>query len=229
METNIKLPEIIERRSFHVRELRAGTNGEKPTIEGYAAVFNEQSEDLGGFIEVIEPGFFDDVIEQDVRALWNHDDDSVLGRTRAGTLELKQDEIGLYQITYPPVVEPDAARWAQDVMISIRRGDVSQMSFAFIAKSMGRGDATDGDEWMRVEGKTIRFLKKGGCKELLDVSPVTYPAYPQTNVSASTRSRFEQFASTQQPTAPGGAESGDDERQAAARRRTLAMMQMELD
>lgn len=222
-----KTTELIERRFFSVRELRAGLSGDnKPTIEGYAAVFNQQSDDLGGFIEVIEPGFFDDVLEQDVRALWNHDDDSVLGRTKAGTLELKQDETGLYQITYPPVVPPDAATWAQDAMISIRRGDVDQMSFAFIVKSTGSGDAVDGDEWQRLDGKTIRFLKAGGCRELLDVSPVTYPAYPQTNVSVSTRSRFEQF--DRQPTAPGGAVSGEDERQAAKRLRMLELMKMEL-
>jgi uncharacterized protein len=216
----------IERRSFSVRELRAGQNGEKPTIEGYAAVFGEQSDDLGGFIEIIEPGFFDDCLDQDVRALWNHNDDHVLGRTLAKTLELRQDETGLYQITYPPVFPPDAAQWAQDALVTIRRGDVNQMSFAFITKNQNRGDAVDGDEWMRIEGKTIRVLKKGGCRELLDVSPVTYPAYPQTNVSANTRSRFEKFNG--QPAVPGGAELGEDDSQAASRRRMLELMHMDL-
>ena len=148
-------PDFMERRSFRARELRATSSGDKPVIEGYAAVFNQQSEDLGGFIEVIEPGFFDDVLDQDVRSLWNHDINCVLGRTAAGTLELNQDETGLFQRTYPPVTPPDATSWAQDAMVSIKRGDVNQMSFSFYVKSMARGDAIDGDEWMRVDGKTI--------------------------------------------------------------------------
>jgi HK97 family phage prohead protease len=217
----------IERRAFHVREVRAAQNGDKPTIEGYAAVFGQQSEDLGGFIEIIEAGFFDDVLDQDVRALWNHDDDHVLGRTKSGTLELKQDATGLYQVTYPPVVPPDAAQWAQDALVTIKRGDVDQMSFAFMVKRQSLGDGMDGDEWMSVDGKTIRVLKKGGCKELLDVSPVTYPAYTQTNVSANTRSRFEQFQGQQKPSEPGGADTGDDDIQADRRRRILQLMEAE--
>jgi HK97 family phage prohead protease len=194
----------IERRTVVIQELRA-KDGEKPTMEGYAARFNMPA-DLGYFIEIIEPGFFDEVLGNDVRALWNHDANYVLGRISASTLELKQDDNGLYQVTYPPVVEPLAARWAQDAMVSVKRGDVKEMSFAFTVKSRWRGDPADGDEWIRRDGKTYRFLKKGGCRELFDVSPVTYPAYSQTSVSASTRSRFEQFEKELNPGGPGASE-----------------------
>jgi HK97 family phage prohead protease len=187
-----KLPEI-EQRTFQVSELRAGEKDGKPVLEGYAAVFGEYSQDLGGFVEIIDPGFFDSVIDGDVRSLWNHDPNKVLGRTAAGTLEISQDEKGQFQRTYTPVVPPDAATWAQDAMVSIKRGDVSQQSFAFRVKHTWNGDDVDGDEWYVLGDMIVRRLKKGGCKELLDVSPVTYPAYPQTNVSASTRSRFETF------------------------------------
>lgn len=181
----------IERRTISVLELRA-QDGEKPTMEGYAGRFNMPA-DLGYFTEIIEPGFFDNVLDNDVRSLWNHDANYVLGRVSSGTLELKQDDTGLYQVTYPPVVEPLAAQWAKDLMVSVKRKDVKEMSFAFMVKRRGLGDEVDGDEWIRRDGKTYRFLKKGGCRELFDVSPVTYPAYSETSVSASTRSRFEQF------------------------------------
>lgn len=192
----------VERRTYDVTEIRAGENDGKPVIEGYAAVFNEYSGDLGGFVEIIDPGFFDEVIDGDCRSLWNHDPNMILGRTLAGTLEIKQDEKGLYQRTYPPVVEPDATSWAKDALVSIRRGDVTQQSFAFRVKSTWRGDAVDGDEWYVVGDLVVRRLKKGGCKELLDVSPVVYPAYPQTSVSASTRSRFDKFQESIRGQAP---------------------------
>ena len=183
----------VERRTFALKELRASTKDDKPVLEGLSAVFGQYSEDLGGFVEIIEPGFFDNVLENDVRSLMNHDPNRVLGRTKAGTLQIEQQADGLFQRTFPPVVEPDAAQWAKDLMVSVRRGDIDQQSFGFIVKNTYRGDAEDGDEWYVLGDKIIRRLKKGGCKELLDVSVVTYPAYPQTSVSANTRSRYQQF------------------------------------
>lgn len=202
---NVKKPkqdEIVETRTFHVKEFRATTKDDKTVLEGLASVFNEYSQDLGGFVEIIEPGFFDEVMENDVRSLMNHDPNYVLGRTKSGTLEIEQREDGLFQRTYPPVVEPEAAQWAKDLMVSIRRGDIDQMSFAFIVKATYRGDAVDGDEWYVLGDKIIRRLKKGGAKELLDVSIVTYPAYLQTNVSANTRSRFDEFKESLQRLEP---------------------------
>ena len=197
-----KPTDIIERRTVRAKELRASTKDDKHVLEGLASVFGEYSEDLGGWVEIIEPGFFDEVMDDDVRSLLNHDPNYVLGRTKSGTLEIEQRDDGLFQRTYPPVQDPDATQWAKDLMVSVRRGDINQMSFGFIVKSTYRGDPVDGDEWYVLGDKIVRRLKKGGAKELLDVSVVTYPAYPQTSVSANTRSRFEEFRQSIQGQAP---------------------------
>lgn len=159
-----------EERSFDI-ELRVEMQDGNPKIEGVAAVYNNWSEDLGYFREMIEPGFFDDVLKGDTRALWNHNADMVLGRTKAGTLKLEDTERGLGISIDPP--DTQAGR---DAMVSIKRRDVTQMSFAFQIKP-------GGDEWIREkDGKIKRVLKRGGAARLFDVSPVTYPAYPKTSV-----------------------------------------------
>lgn len=166
-------PEGLERRTVRLVELRVqGEGDEEPRIAGYAAVFSQLSEDLGGWREIIQPGFFDQVLEDDVRALWNHNADMVLGRTRSGTLALRQDDQGLRIEIQPP-----ATQWARDALVTMDRGDVDQASFAFRVRP-------DGDRWdMRDDGTVIRTLLAGGCARLYDVSPVTYPAYPQTSMS----------------------------------------------
>ena len=193
----------IERR-YVLGELRAIEEG-TPRIVGYAARFNQLSEVLGNFREQIAPGFFDGVEQDDVRALFNHDPNYVLGRTTAGTLRLSQDENGLAVDITPPDTQ-----WARDLLTSIKRGDVSQMSFAFTV-------AENGDKWEKVEGGWIRTLLRK--KRVLDVSPVTYPAYPQT--SAAARSKIETLQHEVTPSdqaAPGGAEDTVKARQAARRR-----------
>lgn len=146
--------------------------GAAPKIIGHAAVFNRDSEDMG-FIERVAPGAFARAIaeKQDVRALWNHDRNYVLGRTASGTLALSEDSEGLrYEIDAPDV------QWARDLHVSIQRGDVTQSSFAFSVVS---------EEWRKDDaGKWTRTLKD---VDLYDVSPVTYPAYPDTDVSARMR------------------------------------------
>ena len=156
------------------RETRLGTmevrsdDGEN-RISGYAAVFNQLSENLGGFREQIEPGAFDDVLNDDVRALYNHEPHLILGRTTAGTLQLDTDSTGLsYRI------DPPDTRYAQDLLISIKRGDVTQSSFAFRIED----DSWDEDD----DGRLVRTIKR--FKRLYDISPVTYPAYPDTTVAA---------------------------------------------
>ncbi len=163
----------IENRAFVIKEMRvaAGSNQE-PIIEGYAAIFGVYSQNLGGFREIIQKGAFSESIGQDdIRALWNHDANYVLGRNKSGTLELSEDEKGLRIKITPP-----DAQWAKDLVQSIKRGDVDQMSFAF---------ETISDDWHKEEGQIVRELIKA---KLYDVSPVTYPAYTQTSVSA--RSAF---------------------------------------
>jgi len=154
----------IERR---ISEIRVADNKRKLT--GYAAVFDKESEDLGGFVETIAPGAFSSVLAKnpDVRALINHDPNLVLGRTLAGTLLLREDEKGLLvEITLPDT------QVARDLAVSIERGDVSQMSFAF-------GDVDD--EVQKINGRFHRRILSIG--RLYDVSVVTYPAYPDTSVA----------------------------------------------
>lgn len=147
---------------------------ERILITGHAAVFNQLSEPLGfwyRFQEKIEPGAFANVLNNDVRALFNHDDNLILGRTTNGTLELSEDEIGLFVR-----IEPPDTQLGRDVLSSIRRKDITQMSFAFTV-------AEDGETWFEDEyHNVIRTIKK--VERLYDVSPVTFPAYPQTDVSA---------------------------------------------
>lgn len=168
-----KKPEL-ERRNFPVSELRAVTDDKGLRhISGYAAVFNSLSEDLGGFREKIAPGCFTRALkEDDVRALWNHNSDCVLGRTKSGTLRLSEDAHGLKIECDPP-----DAQWARDLMASIERGDVDQMSFGFIVRQYP--DGSRGATWAVEEGQDVRTLTD---VELFDVSPVTFPAYPDTEV-----------------------------------------------
>ena len=134
-------------------------------LEGYAAVFNSET-DLGHFREVIKPGAFDDVMNNDVRALINHDPNLILGRTENGTLELSTDERGLkYR------VKLGNQQYAKDFYESVKRGDISQSSFAFTIKDQS---------WN--EERTVRSVDK--VRQLLDVSPVTYPAYAAATVQA---------------------------------------------
>lgn len=168
----------IERRFMHQPELRAEEGEETSKIIGYGSVFNLRSENLGGFREIIAPGAFDSVLDDDVRALFNHDSNFVLGRSKAGTLKLSTDPVGLrYEIDAP------TTQTIRDLVIApMKRGDIDQSSFGF---SVARG----GEEWDEDdEGVIVRTITK--VQRLYDVSPVTYPAYP--DASAATRN-FEAF------------------------------------
>jgi phage head maturation protease len=75
------------------------------------------------------------------------------------------------------------------VITPMERGDIREMSFAWITKRRDAGDSVDGDEWVKLgNGKFKRLLKRNGCKEILDASIVTYPAYKSTDVSIAQRS-----------------------------------------
>ncbi|MCC6147412.1 MAG: HK97 family phage prohead protease, partial [Anaerolineaceae bacterium] len=116
----------IERRSFGIKEVRvASREGGGKKITGYSAVFNSLSEDLGGFYERIQQGAFTKTLQEaDIRALFNHDPNYPLGRVKANTLRLAEDEIGLgIEIDLPDT------QYASDLAVSIERGDVDQMSF----------------------------------------------------------------------------------------------------
>lgn len=203
----------MERR-FFASELRAetgqGDGGQAARLAGYAAVFDQLSVVLYGmFRERIERGAFAGTLGDDVRALWNHDTNLPLGRTKAGTLTLDEDGHGLRV-----EIDPPATSWGQDAVESIRRGDVDQMSFAFDVLE----DTWDQDD----QGVLIRTLRK---IKLYEVSPVTFPAYTGTTVSA----RADNGALGDMPAIPerfgrtgagGGAEDG---------RAAIAVMRRRLD
>lgn len=140
-------------------------NKETREVEGHAAIFNSYA-DLGYFSEIIEPGAFREAIAvSDIRALFNHDPNHLLGRTKSGTLTVWEDEKGLaYKFTMPDS--------RTDLIEMMERGDLDASSFAFTIK-----DA----EWRIENGKDVRVIKK--VERLYDVSPVTYPAYEDTDVA----------------------------------------------
>ena len=143
-------------------------------MTGYAIVFNSPSVDLGGFTEIIAPEAVDRTVDggADVRALVDHDTAKIIGRTRAGTLQLRKDQRGL-KVT----IEPDLAiSYASDIMRSVARGDVSGMSFGFRVLE---------DTW-NYDGKLP--LRTVNDMDISEVSIVTFPAYQATDVQAAIRS-----------------------------------------
>jgi HK97 family phage prohead protease len=169
----------VEKRMFDAEALTVHRrdDGKSPMMRGHAAVFNELSGDLGGFREQIIPGAFAEAIEaDDVRALINHDSNFVLGRNRAGTLAMREDARGLAVEITPP----DTA-FARDLIVSMERGDVTQMSFAFRIRP-------NGEDWAKNDdGVWVRSVKR---VRLYDVSVVTYPAYTQTDVAMRSLDAF---------------------------------------
>ena len=136
MEQRKKNNNNIERRNFATIELRAEPESRKVT--GYAAVFDSYSEEMWGFREKIARGAFDNVLNDDVRALFNHDPNFVLARSKSGTLRMSIDERGLkYEFEAPNT------QAGNDLLESIRRGDVDQSSFAF---------SVDTEEWRDTDG-----------------------------------------------------------------------------
>lgn len=154
-------------------DLRAETRDDGAMVlAGYAAIYDTETVIAGMFRESIAPGAFTEAVARDdVRALFNHDPNVVLGRTVSGTLRLDADGTGLrYEVTLNPA---DAEH--QRVWQMVARGDVSQSSFGFEVEAQEwRDTGTAGTLPLRV----IRSAK------LYDVSPVTYPAYAQTTVTA---------------------------------------------
>lgn len=156
-------------------KLETRDSPDNPKITGYAAVFNKRSQILGNFREVIDRRAFDAHLatNPDVIGKFNHSDDMVLGRTSAGTMRLSVDEYGLrYEI------DPPNTSYANDLLESMRRGDIRNSSFAFYA---------DDEDWDvdSNTGENIRTIKQA---RLIDCSPVTAPAYP--DATSQVRSMF---------------------------------------
>lgn len=160
----------LERRSFS--DLTA--DGRK--IVGYAVVFNQPSQDLGGFVEVFEPSAVDRTLAErlDVRALVNHDPSQVLGRTTAGTLRLAKDARGLRV-----EIDPPDTTSGRDILASVGRGDVTGMSLAF------RVVQPHGERFEQRAGGLTRIVSDA---VILETSVVTFPAYQTTDAQVALRS-----------------------------------------
>ena len=164
----------IEERRTHLGTVEFRAKGDKLMAAGHAAVFNKLSQNLGGFVEQVAPGAFAKTIqEQDIRGLFNHDENQVLGRLAPGTLRLEEDGVGLgYEIDLPDTTA------GRDVAKLLERGDISGSSFGF---------RTIDDEWGETpEGFPLRTLRQ---VSLRDVGPVTFPAY--TDSTSALRSLAE--------------------------------------
>nr|DAK72104.1 MAG TPA: prohead serine protease [Caudoviricetes sp.] len=146
--------------------------GEDLYIEGYFSVFNSSYPILDGVEEQIAPGAFADTLGGDIRALINHDTSLVLGRTKSGTLTLREDNRGLWGSVRINPEDQDAV----NLYRRVQRGDVDQCSFGFFIEAETREVLEDG---------TVRYTINK--VRLLEVSVVTFPAYEETSVSARGR------------------------------------------
>ena len=165
----------LDLAEFRMAQLEDGTK----VLEGYAAVFDSLSEDLGGFREKIARGAFKGALkDSDARMLYNHNDDYPLARQSNGSLELKEDKKGLY-------VRAKMPKWADWIVESIELGNVDKMSFGFWVGE---------DVWEHDEN--IRTITR--VAELVEVSPVVFPAYPATNIDVALRSLEESKKSTEE-------------------------------
>lgn len=163
--------DIRQQRSVST-EFKTRSEGDDKYIEGYFVVFNDIYEMWEGATESVAPGAFDNTLSDDIRALVNHDSTLVLGRTAAHTLELTQDERGLFGRIKINPNDSDA----MNLYARVQRGDVSQCSFGFDILSEETDFRDDGSvHW------TIKDVK------LYEVSCCTFPAYEATSINARKR------------------------------------------
>lgn len=193
---------------------RAEDEPGRTVIEGYALRFNEETV-IGyapwGFREVIRPGAFTAAVNRDdVRALFNHDPNLILGRNVAKTLMLAEDERGLkYEI------DPPKTSYATDLLESIGRGDVTGSSFSFRAtKEIWTEPAAGSDDL------PLREIVEA---ELYDVAPCTYPAYDVTSVAVAARAAATAAAEARQRLAEPAPTANEDPAIAEQRARALAL------
>lgn len=152
-------------------EFREAGENNGLTLSGYAARFNSMA-DIWGWKEMVRPGAFKKCLANspDVRFLFNHKPSLIFGRTKAGTLKLNEDATGLHFDNSLPDTQS-----AKDLHLSIKRGDISQCSFAFFNATRIVSTLEDGT-----------ILEELVEMDIDDVSAVTYPAYPETEVIART-------------------------------------------
>jgi HK97 family phage prohead protease len=213
----INLPDRESRFLSASVELRATAESEAtPKVRGYAAKFDSASENLGSdqyqFREIIKQGAFDDVLNDDVRALFNHESSAILARSKngEGSLKIGTDDIGLWYEFEAPDTQV-----GRDLVTSLKRGDVDQSSFSFTVDK-------DGQDWRESkegDGPTMITRTITKIKRLFDVSPVTYPAYPDATVALR---NLQEFKSSE---IPNKEEKSSTEEQADTRRKRAELLE----
>ena len=179
---SLQKSEGFERRFFNQAEMRVDEENPRRVV-GYASVFNSLSEDLGGFREQVSTSAFEDVMGDNVVALINHDMNYPLARTDNGSLKLSVDSKGLrYAFDIP-----DGLSYGNDLLINLKSGNIYESSFGFIVEE---------DSWERKDGEPIRTIEK--VSRLIDVSPVTVPAYKGTSVSTVAKRNLSLYKETQE-------------------------------
>lgn len=160
-----------EKRYFQIESVRASqSDSGNKMISGYAAVFEKFSQVIFNFKEKISKGaFVESILNGDIRALWSHNTDQVLGRTTSKTLRLREDDHGLFfELDLPDT------QMGNDAYTLIKRGDVSGMSFGFTVEKESWEQGKDGQPHVRTLEKV----------NLFEVSPTAFPAYEATSVQA---------------------------------------------
>lgn len=165
-----KSKDIIERAFCAGLEVRNASDGTGPVVlRGYAAKFDSVYS-MGWYTEEVARTAFDNADMTDVRILFNHDSNQILGRTKSGTARVGVDENGLWY-------EVDLPESAAALREAIQRGDIDQSSWGFMLRNTSE---SDGEEWGRRNGRPHRILKD--VSVVFDASPVTFPANPDTSV-----------------------------------------------
>lgn len=150
---------------------RAEDDDAEKVIEGYFALYEQETELFDGVFEIISKGAFDNTLSNDIRALWNHNTQYVLGRSKNGSLQLQADEKGLFGIIKLPNTQ-----YAEDLHELVKRGDIDQCSFGF-----------------NILDEDLEELASGGYRwrikeiDLHEISVVTFPAYENTTVQARSK------------------------------------------
>ena len=167
----MKMNSIQKRTAVFGSEFKTRAEEDKKVIEGYFVVYNQATELWQGVLEEIsDKALLKSLTTNDVRCLFNHDTNIVLGRTGNETLKLKSDDYGLYGTL--EINEKDTQ--ALDIYHRIARGDINACSFGFYPTRESRHEEEDG---------VIRYVVEEG--DIHEVSPVTFPAYPTTEIAAS--------------------------------------------
>lgn len=183
---------ILSKKGLELRTLANDSGGTDTVIAGTAIPYGSSSEEMWGFREIIAPGAFAHALSGDIRCLWNHDTGKPLGRTSSNTLTLTDTKDGLqYECKLPN------NSWGIDAREAISRGDVTGTSFGFRVRE---------DDWVYVENQLIRTILEA---ELFEVSPVTFPAYPESSVEA----RSQELLTEGRRRAAGGSELGIEDRE----------------